>query len=331
MSAAELPDEWAELGEGEPLHGLTRVAPGFYSVRYHGRWVDVARWASLHLPGLWLWKDFGVTWRCGSRTVCLVDPHMVRDVCEAVAIARNLGCECAWSLGSAAYALCKSIAPRSYPYRGDKVLLEGVQHGYQECQPGYYPEAHKWDVSAYYWSLWTRLPSLRVHPLRGGRLVFGRMAPSERRRWEEVNAAVAGHKLLRNALVGAAQGTTVGRPYYHRGELKQWRGGPGPFRAAGLLVVRTGYELAHAEASVGGAVYANTDCVVLPHRRPPEVWPALGLVVKHEVAGEAEVCAMGVYRVGLYESGWYRRGSRFREAQPRPAAPTPLLYPRWVA
>lgn len=316
------PDEWADLSRGEPISDPQHIAPDLVEVSRNGRWCDVAKWASTHLPGLWFPRDYGCTWICGSRRLWLVERGCSPPMIEANRVAKGLGVKAGWSIGSCALALLKWIGEGQWPERSGLGLIEGLGWGYTECRPGRYDACILYDASSYYYTLWSKLPSLRVHVHPDGRLIWQRMTDQEEERREAVKHAVRCNKLLRNALVGCACGSVQGTRVYCRGEARLWKGSPGRYRNAALMVVRTGWELTRAAAEEVDAVYAHTDSVASVKGLYPSIWERAGVKVGIKATGDADVLGMGRYRIGVAATKWYREGAAFREATNRAEWPS---------
>lgn len=326
-----MPDEWIGWDDRDPTRKPVCAAPGLYTLDPPQGWSAFAQWASRHTPGMWFPKQYGCTWTQGRRRQWFVLPELVPEIVRARAICESLGVEAGWSVGSCAFALLRWLDVRQWPERSARLLLAEHGRAYQQVMPGVYDDALHLDVSSYYYSLWTRLPSLVVHCFPDGRLVWARTPAPAWERHRRCCEAVAAHKWLRNALVGCAQGSASGGPYFHRGERRLWRGSYGPLAPAGWLVVRSGWELTRLAAEETEAVYSHTDSVITTGGRWPAAWEAAGLAVKVEARGTAEVCAPGIYRVGPRASRWYERGSRFADPIPPTPAPRHQYAPRWLA
>ncbi len=326
-----VPDLWEARGEGDWLSTLTYVEDDIFTLVPEATFDLLAKETSLHTAGLWFVRDGGLTWAVGSRKTAFLHPSLLPELQAARAICAGLGAECGRSLGSCAARLLRWLARPEYPFWGRLDLHKSVPWALNLATPGEWRYAHKYDVRSYYWSLFSRLPTLRAHLQSDGTVAFGLWEPGEEPRWEALKAAVATHKGLRNALVGVAYGGGTATRCWHRGELVQIRRGAGPFATAGLLTVRAGYELARDAADECGAVWGHTDGLIVPDGAYPQLWAAFGLTVRDEAEGDAEVFHLTAYRVGSTATGHYTPGSRYKHALPLLPRPDTLFYPSWLA
>lgn len=327
----ELPSHWTNWEGDEPITEPQRVADCLWLCRPRESWSAAAKWASEATPGMWFPKDYGATWICGRRRAWLLDPDLYPELARARSICLDLGVEAGWSVGSCAYGLLKWIGVKQWPERSARDLLSEHGHAYVQCLPGRYQGATQWDVRSYYYSLWVRLPSLVVHCWPSGKVVWAKTPSSAWSRHRAACEAVGGHKWLRNAIVGAAQGSRAGAPYYHRGVRGVWRGSYGPLAPAAWMVRRSGWELTRRASEEVEAVHSHTDSVMALGGLYPSAWESVGLVVAQKGEGDAEVCWPGCYRIGGHETKWYQRGSRFADAYPPTPAPRVEYYRRWLA
>lgn len=325
-----LSDAFLDLGDDEPLQRLSHVADRLYTGLAPEGWSSVCCWASKVEGGQWWPKEKGLTWCMGSRYAWVVTVDQVEAIMSARAIVLDLGLDCGWSIGSAARALLRYVGPPQYHYKSSLGLLLETGNAYLECAPGEYPDSILWDCKSYYYTLMSRLPTWRVTLGGGDRLRLHGNLPGEEARRAEVLARVGGHKLLRNALVGCMTGREAGAVYYHAGRRKTHRGGPGPFRGAGLLIRRTGWELARRAAVDTGSVLSNTDCVLSQGGRFPDVWADYGLIVEQRLDGDADVCSPITWRVGSHPTKFYAEGSRFLDPISRPAEPRSCYTSAWL-
>jgi len=304
------------------------VAPNVYHCSHTGHGFQAAaREIARNLPGqVWPGRR-GFSWVCGGGgphgvvfdSGDLAKLHAAQDRLADLGLDRNV-----WSLGRAARLLLHFVAPgaKAGPGRSAERLLEGIEVGYHDCIPGEYPSATMYDVRAYYYSLLTRLPSLRVGVL-GGKVEFYPMSADERARWREVLEVVNEQKVLRNSIFGAAMGKTGKSTVFHRdkarpGKVRERRLQlpPGPFRGAGLLVARTAWELCRDASEETDSVYSTVDSVTTRSGSEPQTWKGLGLIPERCHEGRAHICGLGSWRIGDAHEGTkpYRAGMR----QPRP-------------
>lgn len=152
---------------------------------------------------------------------------------------------------------------------------------------------------------------------------------------------------------GSALPTSAGRySFYSGGIAHAAPKRPGPLRAGALLVVRSAWELCALQARWTGAVYANADCVMYPTApyepgerdgagwvteplaagRPASQspWQSVGLTTRQVSVGEADLRAIGIYRVAGRMTGWYARGARAKLPAPRPSMPAVLYSPSYL-
>lgn len=244
-----------------------------------------------------------------------------------------------WSIGGNARALLRWTGV-SQPYspscerllQDHAALHDGeyrpIPYGYHVCSPGVYDHCTHHDVSAYYYSMLCRVPSLRVASVTSRRIAWGGMTDQERERWYAVKDAVGACKPLRNCIAGVAAGSVrniLERPSYGFCRRKGVAGvkkfplpnRPGPLRALGLLLVRSGVELTMQESAAGDCVYSNVDCVILRGDRAAKVWEGHGFSVTNEHRGPTEICQRGAWKCGVRETVPYMEGRR----DPLPVAP----------
>lgn len=326
----ELPDVWQDLDEPEAPRHLDTVRPGLYTCVAPLGWNRFCKWGSSHLPGQWWPKETGCTWQVGRRCAWFNEVSMIGRILDAVECARSFGLEPGWSIGSAARCLLRWIGKSQRPLTSDLALLHDTGRSYQDCRPGVYDGATLYDAAGYYFGLWTRLPCLRVHVHSSGRLLWHHEPAQETRRRWDVADAVKERKLLRNAIVGCSTGKAAGTRFWHRGVCKTIRFGPGLFRASGLLVCRTGWELTHRASLETDSVYSNVDCVVSLDGLYPQVWDDYGVAHEAKARGHAVICNPICYKVGHRETKWYTRGSRLRETLVRPGLTPYQWCDQWL-
>jgi hypothetical protein len=309
---------------------LREITPQFYTATSRDGWARACQSMSLLGGGQWWPKETGLTWCMGRRHIWVVEPSQVPGILAARAIVTALGLECGYSIGSAARALLRFVGPAQYHYKSSLALTAETGDAYIECHPGQYLNSCLYDCKSYYYSLLRRLPTWRVTVRSSGGLRLHGTFSGEDDRRVVVLDRVCSHKLLRNALIGCMVGRQTGSPYYHKGDRKLHRGGPGLFRGAGLLIRRTAWELTRRASVQTDSKLSNTDCVLSQDGLYPEEWDRYGLVVEQRLEGDAEVCAPTIYRVGSHLTVWYGKGSRFMDAQPRPALPSREYVDEWL-
>lgn len=284
-------------------------------------WHCFARWCSTFLGGQWWPRVDGCTWLQGSRRVWFTERSVLPSIVDAVDSVRSFGLDCGWSIGSAARALLKYVG-KGYPAsRHHHPFAIGAGRNYVDCRPGVYPRMAMHDAKAYYYTLLRGLPSWQPIVGSSGRIIFCKAGGDETSRRDEVLEFVKDRKPLRNSLVGCMTGRGDGASYFCRGELCELRGQLGPFRSAGLLVVRLGWELTRQAAREVDSVLSLVDCVTEPHGEVPPVWDRCGIQTGVKAFGVAEICNPVVFRVGEHDTALFRRGSRFKESHPCPDAP----------
>lgn len=320
--AGPMPGEWRA--------GLEWLTPEWATGIPSDGWDAFACRMSTGQGGLWFPSEAGCTWALGSRAYRVQEPAYARLVLDCQDVARSLGLEPGYTVGACALALLKYIGPPSYPYKGLIACYGDRYCNYQDVTPGEHEWALKVDVRSCYASLWRRLPSLR--PIwEPGRITWGAQDDGEAERRARVDQAVADRKVLRNSLVGCALGATAPRVSYHRGQRKMVKGRMGPFRPAGLLVMRTAYELCRIASHQADSIHTNTDHIVTATGSYPTVWGDVGLVVDDSTEGPAEVCSLVSARVGRWETHYYTRGSRYKLPEAKEAVDDgrPAIW-RWL-
>lgn len=251
-----------------------------------------------------------------------------------------------WTVGSCAKKLIKHIGDKQPYEKAMEWLLDGVTYGYHECTPGRYsnqiprfvpsgevqrdlfhvtrreipnpdykPAVTMFDVKGYYYQMLRMVPSLYwdVYPTSARGMLMG---PETKAAWKDVLDCVEPCKILRNSLAGAFAGSLKPGSAFTRdldtGGVKEiiTPGSPGPFRALGLLLVRSGVELCHREALTHNAIYATIDSVSLLGDAVPTVWQSFGFTVEKKAAGNAEICHRGSYKIGKTQTRNYANGDR---------------------
>lgn len=224
---------------------------------------------------------------------------------ELYGIITGLACEF-WGVPRIARALLEWAA-RGEPHDdSDEGMMPNCQWHHQSCPiPGRYSDLALHDVSAYYYTLLTRLRSPRVRYINMRPVFTGDLNGQERDRWRRMLLGVERHKTLRNSLVGCMAGGTATFPCYTSGGGSKpvyrfpMHKQNGPFRAAGLLIVATGNELTYKQALTNDAIYANIDCVVIPTTASlAPVWSSYGLETGVKASGKADIKRVGVWRIG---------------------------------
>jgi len=315
------------------------VAPGVWACSHTGHgWGQVAYDLACQLPGqIWPGRK-GCSWVCNGLAGQLIDIDDVPDLRHATDTLADLGIreEEYWSMGRAARALLGWVAdPATCPVNND-VLLDGIEIGYHDCQPGVYECATMYDCKSYYFRLLERLPSLRVIATKDA-LIWDQMTPCEKARWKDALQAVEGCKVLRNSLVGCAMGASGKTLAYKRDPERpgravafQLRLPGGPFRGAGLLIIRSAYELCQLASLQTDSVYSTIDSVVTESSLRPKVWEDLGLQVERKAGGLAVICRRGCWKVGPKETLPYKAGYRLSVPVSRAETPHTQYWRQWL-
>lgn len=312
-------------------------------------WNGVAREIAALLPGIVIpstsHTQHGLTWQNGGGGPhgSLIEPGRVLEVRSAQGVVRQLipNAPERWTMGGLARQLFEYVGPaedsRWHKHNcmntGPDRMLKDITFGYQYVAPGIYEDAVYHDCAAYYFTMFAAMPSLR--PIYTPEGILWPLAPDgEDRRWREVLCAVELHKPLRNTLAGVAMGSYKRiRAYAREGErakLFTLPGSAGPRRTAGLLLVRTGYELTFDTSRQSNTIYSRIDGIMTLGPRFP-AWEKYGFSVKIEHSGAAEICQLGSYKVGEYETKHYKNG--LREYKPLHGVndPPAVRYGNWIA
>lgn len=292
-----------------------------WCAQFHTSAREIAQKASCALPGQFWVGSGSLTWNNGGRCFTLLSEALVPAVEEARAVGLALMGSCpAWTVGGVARRLLAWLGPVQ-PHRActDRAL-GGVPWSYRVCKPGAYENVALVDLKAAYHQALGRLPSLRLTWLPSGP-IWHPMPAAERSRWADLYRACETVKPLRLVLLGNMVGGGRAPLCFVKGRALELRPHNGPFRSAGLAVVRAGYELCFLQAEESETAYANTDSVLLPRPALPRAWERWGYRWRIEAEGDADVRCLDVFKVGERMTAWYREGSRF--ALPFPATPRP--------
>ena len=327
----------------------------------YASWPALARKLSgtTSLPGIVQATRSGVIWICGSggphgalidNTPTDPDRPEKGSRLDAVIRARTAMAKTGyigkvpWTVGGVAKKLLLYVGPADrYNPSCERLFDDGEFHidqGYHICKPGHYDHAELYDVSSYYGSVFSRVAddskrSFRVIITRSG-VNFQQWRDGEQERFIEVMRACYPEKGLRNALVGAGQGSFGLRYAYtsngaEPGKARRFilRGNAGPIRPFSLLTVRSCYELAQKEALTSGAVYGMIDSVMLTQGKPT-IWPSYGLTADSKANGPAEVYSRGNYSVGPEKKKMYLAGLRDVEPEPGDTDLLVQYYEKWL-
>lgn len=299
----------------------------------------------------------GISWVNGRngphgnivRSATVAKVKSSREIVEAVT-----GLKPKWSVGGNARQLLTWIGPpQDYSRAHERLLWDispefndgkrPIPYGYHECSPGLYPCGEYHDVSGYYYDMFCRLPSLYVGEVTKTRITFLPMDADTTARWYAVKDAVRHDKSIRNTLAGCAAGSVRSsdeRPLMAFSRNKETGGTkcyrlpqrPGPFRAVGLLMVRTGVELTLAQcAYLGGeCVYSNVDCTITTTKQSMGIWLYHGFRVPPPTTGATEVCHRGSWCVGVRHTAPYHDGDREYITRERGTMPKTLYHRQWL-
>lgn len=270
----------------------------------------------------------GCSWHVGIKHFgTLLHPNRLTDLYGAQGIAENILKEeykPKWSIGATARQLLTWVRPgrQDNGYTADaETLMQGSPYGYHECTPGLYEKVRYYDVRGYYYNMMCRLKSLNVYV--GPKLLHWLPTPNDEwERFQSLLYEVQKHKPLRNQLAGNMAGSTPSKdaePNFmvsyckktERVEIRKIPYNPGRFRAAGLLLVRSGAELTWHQCDRLGAdaVYSNVDCV-FTQGAEPTLWKDHGFMVELKAEGKARVVRRGSWRIGKQCTKPYRFGQK---------------------
>lgn len=265
----------------------------------------------------------------GRSVTYLVDWSQVENIRGARACCARLGVPTAsWSLGGIGAAILRWLGPPHQLWETTERYLGGLPWGYRLCLPGSYADVVHLDMARAYYQIACRLPSIRLTWLTSGPC-WHPMAPDERERWGRLLLELRDVKPLRVCLNGAMLGSSTHPSCWFAGDTLQIPIKRGPFRAAGLCVVRTCYELCWLQAQHGHAVYANTDCVTLPAGTRLDVWEGYGYLYREIARGPADIQAPDVYRIGERQTAYYTTANRLRVSYTEDPAPNALTLRCW--
>lgn len=273
-------------------------------------WQPVALALSVLLPGAFCWPTkHGVTVSRGPDVLIRMATPDFRQASQGASmLARMLiGRPVPVNAGVAARHLWEWAARPDRPnYHSDMLLLRnGKVPRYHCCLPGKGDFATLHDMKRCYPQLMGRLPSLRPRVGPKG-LFFVPMKPDEAARVRDLLSALDADESLRRYAWGCALGSEPGSkiPLFVNGDKRLHSVPPGPFRTAALLVARSAYELCQQAAIDESAVYANTDCVIVPGcprqgaSCPPECWRRAGIASSVKGAGAYDIVQYCVYACG---------------------------------
>lgn len=289
-----------------------RRAENFYEVETMDGWAPLAfrltappEARGLDARGLAYVGGPGITLMRGPHATWLVHPRAVPEIMAMRHLVSQITGrdDVPYSIGGCARRLLKWISIPQPDCTAGTPFGVGHTWQYQHLQPGRLDHARLFDVRSCYFSILQRMPSPHVGTLRG-RPEFHPLRSSDLEEWRKLLGILQHHKSLRNVLVGCMAGGGK-RFCYHAGHPRRWPTPMGPLRPAALLVVRTAYERCALACEEAEAVYSNVDNVITTHHLPPRAWGDVGLAVRLEAEGDADVREIGVYRVGGYATRLY--------------------------
>lgn len=198
---------------------------------------------------------------------------------------------------------------------------------YQRCIPCAMPHAFQFDLTACYYNLLRRVPSLR--PVFTDDTIFWLESDdAELSRFVRAVDLVADCKPLRNSMIGAFYGGSQ-RVYLRAGKCHRFTTAPGTRQALAAAIVRTAYEVCQLQADVSSASYANTDSVITDSGRA-EFWESVGLPYTVGAAGPAIVQAIGKYAVGSKQTKPFQTDKTGTLRCARESRRVDALYWRWL-
>lgn len=340
------------------IRSVDHVGENAYSCTLdYASWEALAKKMAMHLPGIVMPTRNGLVWICGGGgphgALCCNMPvdaeHPEKGTrFDAIVSARNAALRTGytgplvWTLGGIGKRLLRYVIENQLYSNNVERLFENMEQGYYRCLPGLHKSGVKlFDVSGYFFSIFSRIATEKdksLHVLINSQgSDFYAWKDGQQERFQEVISAVEHCKPLRNAMIGAAQGSLEARIAYTAkgGENGRARaflmsGRPGPLRAYALLCVRTGWELTQLEALTNDAVYAKIDSVMLTEGRTPTVWRAFGFSSHLVSRGSAHVVSRDNYQIGKEKKFLYRKGARTEETERGELALPFHYYKSWL-
>ncbi len=278
-------------------------------------WASLAWQLSQILGGQFWPGENGCTWSNGPYAIWMTSAKKEEDIKRARAILHKItGIEdLPCSVAGCARTLLGWVGVRQPRPKSCEQLLTGIKHHYQHCTPKTSTRATLFDVKACHATLLSRMPSPLIS-ICNGKILFRPLPREVRQRWIDATNGMYEHKGLRNAFIGNMMGAGSGKNklvFYSHGNRSPGPHFSGVLRPAGLLVVRTAYELCAEVVAESRAIYSNQDCVITEDGlHDSNAWSRAGLRVELRAEGESEICSVGVYRVGQKQTKWYEAGSR---------------------
>lgn len=276
-----------------------------------------------------------LSWSYGSRAITILDRSSWVRVESARHIVETITGEVpGFTIGQLARALVEWIGPAvSTSSVAARRSLEECWRFYM-CKPCKLEQASMYDLESCFYTLLSRVKTVRPVFTKKDLLWVDEATPGEESRFRRVVEAVAFHKELRNALVGAMIGGATGR-FYSKGEPHDFKAKKGPRAELGAAVVRTAYELCQLQAKVAGAVYANTDSIIVEGCEEPLIWSAAQLPYRLLARGPGDVQAIGKYQVGTQGQPYFKRTAYYRDGddfcvEQEPSRVVNPTYHAWV-
>lgn len=271
-----------------------------------------------------------ITWQCGRNSVKVINERNLPMIEDARDIAVQLvGDPCGWTIGSIARKLVAWIGSA-----GDLPTTLARRNvidcwSFKKCNPCTMELGTMYDLDSCFFTILTRAVTLRPRFTTKG-LIWTSPEDGEEQRFRELLEAVKGHKLLRNAIIGAMVGGSKSKAFA-KGKSHTFWTNRGPRVELGAAVVRTAYELTMLETNALGAVYANTDAVIVPGDVEPKIWKAAALPYKIVDRGEAVIQGIGLYKIGNTVTKAYRPDPfRFPNIVCDPKSEPEPIYHSWI-
>ena len=328
----------ARLEEAGVLCDVVHLQDGFAVCGKPQSWASVAQKLSELVPyRVWVAAS-GLTVVSGRSTFYLQQDHFrsksdlsVPAIMSAREIAAQLGItSTGYSLGNIARKIVAELGPRDN--RGDawRDFRHGDAWGCIHAEPGAWGNCTLYDVKSCYFELLRRLPTPYPIACRG-RLGFGMPKGFSKARFREVTDAIAGHKHLRNNVVGCMVGAVDKQPRYAQGgKFFRQNLGTGHLASGGMLIIRSEWEMCRIAAMEGNSVHTAIDSVICTDGNAPRVWQKRGLTVRAQYTGDTDIKAWAAYKVGEKRSELYREHFPYFLPTELPAAPPVSYHEQWL-
>lgn len=260
----------------------------------------------------------------------IVNERNLPGIEDARAIAGELVGECnGFTIGQIARQLVKWLGP---PDRTSTAAARATLSGcwsFKFCSPALLEYGTMFDIDSCFYTILSRVPTIRPVFTSKGLIWTDSLTATEADRFRLLLRAVSPHKLLRNAIIGAMTGDAKSH-YFAKGKRHDFRTEKGPRLELGAAVVRTAYELAMLQASASGALYANTDAVIVPGSDTPKVWEAARLPYRCLGHGVTDIQGFGNYRCGTHWTKSYKPGSELPPIELDEPEPVQPIYHPWI-